>query len=233
MAHAYNIVEIEKMSMNELNTAIGRTRDWSFIGVNPSKNREKYEQVRYPHTCRMLEPKNDISEAFIYEKRFTPSQELFYIGRTNNEAKREADHKINPTNKDMAAALLRLHETKTVARWWATPKQIDQLETEMIVAAIKRGETLLNKKKVKIQEVKKVTPIVHTVIQTRFTILEDEAQSRYRVKARANDGADLSKTFRWTRCGKETAYAVGLSGQEHLCSDKWRNPSYDNRQRWE
>jgi hypothetical protein len=206
--YPYNIVDIEHMNRNDLNTAVSRTTKWEYIGVDTELNRTKYLPVKYDFQCRLIEPKSEIEECVIYEKRDEKGK-LFYIGRTNNEVAREEQHKRKPTNKDMEAALAKPYTTTVVARWICTPKQIDQLETTMIHDALARGEDLLNKKKVKTPEVKQT--ITHQVIITKYPIHDDVTKKRLYIK-----WGKKSKEWGYARCGRPAAYAKAEEFQREL-----------------
>ena len=63
----YNIVETNRMSRNDLNSAIGRTKKWDYFGVDPKERKSIYTWVNYKQNCRKLKPKNDMEEGFIYK----------------------------------------------------------------------------------------------------------------------------------------------------------------------
>jgi len=205
LSHEYNIVDLGTMDRNDLYTAVSRTTKWDYIGVDPSTTRAVYPPATYPFVCRMLGAKEAVKPGVIYEKRWVaPDPEagkLFYIGRTGHEEKRKKQHIAKPTSKVMAAALARPHETITIKECLSTKRQLDALETEAIRDAIMRGETLLNKKKVKgIKRAEPVAVIKHTVIVTKYPILDDIAKQRLNIR-----WGKEKKVFGYARCGKEAA----------------------------
>ena len=224
----YNIVQVALMTYNDLYTALSRTRKWEYVCFNSDESRGKvFEHVKYPFKCRQLEYTQRIEEGFIYEKRFTADNELgkagqlFYIGRTIDEKKREEQHKRKATNDDMKLALAQPHETKTVVTCRATSRQLDDLESRMIVQAIERGETLLNKKKTKVAlaavEKKKVATVVATIVQTRFNIHTDVKNRRHRIRWVDHKGKRHDEAFRWSHlCTQEEALVRAQAFQKEL-----------------
>ena len=94
------------MSRNDLNSAIGRTKKWDYIGVDPKERKSIYTWVNYKQSCRKLKPKNDMEEGFVYKwvkiktcelKSFEESktcEQPFYIGPTSKTLEeRETEHR--------------------------------------------------------------------------------------------------------------------------------------------
>src|SRR6185312_8263034 len=92
-----------------------------------------------------------------------------------------------------------------------TKKQIDQLETELIRAAVLRGEELLNKRKVAVAKKTESTVIKHEVIVTRYDIHDDEKTKRLRIRWNKN-----VKEFGYARCGREAAMKKAEEFREEL-----------------
>ena len=215
----YNIVDLASMNRNDLYTAVSRTTRWEYIGVDVDTSRKEYLPASYPFQCRELDPASDIQEHVIYEKRFVaPDYDAgarFYIGRTNNEEKREEQHKQKPISKEMAEALARPHVTNVIARWVCTKHQIDTLETEMIRAALLAGDDLRNKKKVKgIKPTEPVAVVKHTVVITNYPILDDTTRQSYHIR-----WGKQKKEFRYARCGKEAAYKKAEAFRNNLIKE--------------
>jgi hypothetical protein len=216
LSQPYNIVDIQHMTRNDLYTAVSRTTKWEYIGVDIRKHQSEYLPVEYPFVCRTIEPrKKEVAEGVIYEKRFTENGKLFYIGRTNDEEKREAEHKRNPTSPEMAEALGKPYTTTVVARYMCTTKQLDKLETEMIRRALRNGEDLLNKKKVAVakREEKKPT-VVHTVVITKYPITDDTDRQELRIRF-----GKETKKFRYASCGLEEAMKKAKAFQAALIKE--------------
>ena len=162
-------------------------------------------------TCREIEPNNDVIDGIIYEKRDVNGK-LFYVGRTKDLEAREKGHKRKPTNKDMAAQLaLPGNTTIPIAEWKCTKRQIDSLETEMIQAAVARGENLLNKKKMFKPEEKQI--IVHTVITTKYPIVDNPTQGKLVIRY-----GQKAKEFKYKRCGIDAAMVKAKEFQAELIS---------------
>jgi hypothetical protein len=202
--YEYNIVETDRMSRNDLNSAIGRTKSWDHIGVDPKERKSAYTWVNYKQSCVKLKTNNDMEEGWVY--RWDDEKgKTFYIGRTTDLVAREAQHRAKPTNPEMAEALKHNCTMVVVEHWLCTPEQLDGRETRLIHDAQLNGTELLNIYKKQVEVLKEKTEVKHTVVITRFNIYDDMNKKRLRIRW-VEGGKEHSRERRYDTRPYDAAY---------------------------
>lgn len=194
--HEYNIVEVDKMDLRELNTAIGRTTKWSNIGLDSSKLLEKYERQKKTIRWGLINPVQIVDGHFIYKYE---SDTILYVGRTNDPIRRDREHQ----EQDPQLKGLVMEITETV---FATKKQIDELETHMIQKA--ECGKMINKKKLKPKVIQEFRV---KILSTRFTPKDQPLKKRFRIQYQTEE-----IRFSYTNISKAEAYAQALQKQQDL-----------------
>jgi hypothetical protein len=197
----FNIYEVDKMSLNALNTAITRTRKWEHIGID-GEGLEEYVRFKYADKAKDIEYRDmKLEKGVIYE--WTDKEKSFYyIGKTVQQLKqRDKQHKAAPVNKVMAEALAKPGAFSTpLVEVICTATQLDELETKYIHAAVrKHGPKLANIAKTK--NVKDVVPVAEVkavpIICSKFKIKPHERDRCFRIRWTPPGGKQETETFKW------------------------------------
>ena len=195
----YNIVETKSMSLNDIYTSIGRTTLWENVGLQATECAGKYYKVKPKFVCYEAKPLElEYFAGKIYEIK--PADNSWcYIGMTvQNPETREIQHHNNATNAIMKSAMDEPDvKMNVVAEYKCTRQELARIETEHIHRAVRAGVKLYNKQKVKAPAAIKPPVVEHKMICTRFEIIDDESNKRFRLQYRDQNSKKVSKDFRY------------------------------------
>lgn len=226
----YNIHELHMMNWHLLYVALSRCTDYKLVGFAPTL--EKKFNMIYPpkqkqitlHYRGYFQPKcrfekaptfsrNEPFKGIIYHKYDAKIVDKDYYGctiRTTN--KRDTEHYMNPTNKEME---LWLHDPKSTPMTEEVSSMY-YLSRDQLLKEEKRWTcqgTLNFKGKVSLPPVVKLS--MPEVQLSRFPIKEEEAKKRYAIQYRY-DGELIRKRFPYNKMSKAEAYALALVAQVAL-----------------
>jgi predicted GIY-YIG superfamily endonuclease len=208
ITEAFNIVELDKMDLRDIYTAIGRTTKWEHVGFLGDQ-KWVFEKAKKWLPTGAIEPRSMYEDQYLYKFMEAGSAAVTYIGRTNDPIRRAEEH-LESGKKGM----------KLTHYYKATKSQIDNLETKEIEKALKAGAQLTNKKKVNavIREVSKPKEFQLKLIQTRFAPRDQPERKRYRIQYKI-DGEGFEERFSYgpsSGCTKKEAELLALECQKQL-----------------
>jgi hypothetical protein len=213
----YNIYEVDKLSWNEMYTALSR-------GVSLDKVHFKYTSKLFhkdkpDNKSVLFTPKPD--HKYLNGKIYILADDgmtWVYIGSTCKELEeRRKEHNLHPANK----ALAKVIETGKISLLTAWPclskKDLEMKEDEYIRKYIEDGYNVINSKINVKTEIKKDLDIniIQDVHITKFEIRESEKQKVYYISYTEN-GKYKQKNFKYTKCGKKAAMEKANKFKEEL-----------------
>ena len=198
----FNIYEAAAMTWNEMFVALSRASTASNIGLSATNH--VYKKHAPPALGEVVVIAPDLHTGSTYERT---DGDFTYVGSTNNIPRRKAEH-------DRKAV------SQKVLEWERTTKKeivMNVLETYVISSAdqlVKREYALINRipsekcmntKGVIQAAIEKSTTKLENVevTYTRFKIIDDEKEDRFRIRWRNTKGEDCSKKFSYKKKAKE------------------------------
>jgi predicted GIY-YIG superfamily endonuclease len=168
----YNIVEVNKMSFNQFHTARTRGRNLAKVGYE-CKDKEFIIENTKIHKNKLLELTPLYHNGYIYKITFKvdKNSSLYYIGQTDDIARRIKEHIKKPTNKAMAEAFKKYEYTYEIidSVSYINEHTLNKLEYYYIQS--ENADLLLNEK----LKIKKATQAIvpsETKIINRFNITD-------------------------------------------------------------
>src|SRR6185312_2319438 len=194
----YNIFEVENMTLNDINTAIGRTTVWQDVRFDSTKCKKKYMRVTYNHKCFYLKAKQlEIVDGFVYE--YINGSD-FYVGETIDPKKRHQEHLDE--DKWFANPETKYQIVKSIS---CTKKQLREMETARIRELVLKGLNPRNKKQLPRNINQPTVQIVHKVECDRFQITHNIKEQFLRIQYRDHEGNKHCEKFGYKQCGIEEA----------------------------
>jgi hypothetical protein len=207
----YNIVETHKMSKEDFYTAISRTTEWKYIGLEEKHvNNKVFEPTQIIHVClKITKKKLEIRQTIIYQYK---NEELkqSYIGYTQQKLQdRNEQHHETPNCKKTKEFFDHKATDKKPAilkKVLATRKQAEDVETKEIhFACYNKEYELVNTMKM----AKPINPIdvntsfikilktIKEKVDSKFEIIDNIESSHYRIRYTDESGKkiDIRKKY--------------------------------------
>ena len=211
----YNIYEAQRMSADVLYTAMSRGTKREFVHIVSKRGGRYYESSRADSVLVRHEPIK-MKTARIY--RIDLGDGGVYIGKTTKTLEeRFAEHKLSPTNDDMALALDDRATIRLVEEFqYKEERRLRDAEQAHIARAVTKGLKVLNVQHNVVKETLPTKPL-KPAVKPKIAVGENVSKRRYEVQLRRRnvEKDEQVKRFPWGD-NKEKARRMAEQWREYL-----------------
>lgn len=216
IASNYNIWETDKMSLNNLYTALSRTTKWEQVGFEVSDKTYKFETQKY----HVVKHEPIVSVGYIY--KMWDDDGYWYIGRTDDPKRREEEHYTSPDEPEKMKTWLatgRKHFAVIDSCNYINLKDFAKLEKNAIQQTPNQEKSKNTQHILAAAQKQSETNVEVAIDCDRFNIVDGKTE--FRIQWRI-EGKQNKKSWRYNANNKEEKRKAAEEFRRELVKKYWK-----------